>query len=165
MASVAAMDTYSEIDGLMEKAASAIKVKKQDAIVAICEKVISLLTTIGLAMHNVVIKPMNVGVHPDNRYGLGVKADYMQKLAAKIFRSGFRWSACVDAICTEETYDHQVAMFTTKLQKRSALLGRQTTSEIHYGSLACSHLNQWFVAALSSAECEEKEMSVDGRMC
>ena len=111
------MSTYSEIDGLMDKAAAAIKGKKQDAIVAICEKVISLLAIIGLATFNVVIKPMNVGVHPDNRYGLGVKADYMQKLAAKIFRSGFRWSACVDAICTEETDDHRIGMFTTKLQK------------------------------------------------
>ena len=114
------MNTHAEIAGLMENAASVLKGKKQDAIVAICEKAISLLAIIGLATFNVVIKPMNVGVHPDNRYGLGVKADYMQKLAAKIFRSGFRWSACVDAICTEETDDHHIGMFTTKLQKRSA---------------------------------------------
>ena len=91
--------------------------KRVDAIVAICEKVLGLLAVIGLVAYNVVIKPMNVGVHPASRYGLGVKADYMQKLAAKIFRSGFRCSACVDAICTEETYVHQVAMFTTKSQK------------------------------------------------
>ena len=90
-----------KIDTLMKEAKSAMQGKKKGAIVAICEKVISLLAIAGLAVFNVVIKPMNVGVHPDNRYGLGVKAEYMHKLAAKIFRSGFRWSACSDAICQE----------------------------------------------------------------
>ena len=112
------MNTYAEIDCLMEKAASVMKGKKKDAIVAICENLISLLAIIGLVVYNVSIKAMNVGVHFDNRYGLGIKADFMQKRAAKIFRSGFRWSACVDAICTEEYDDHQIGNFTMKLQKR-----------------------------------------------
>ena len=155
---------FAEIDKLMQTVDNVLQGKKKDAIVALCEKVLSLLAIIGLVVYNVTIKAMNVGVHFDNRYGLGVKADYMQKLGTKIFRSGFRWSACVDAICTEETDDHQIGKFTMKLQKRSSLFGRQRTTDVHYGSLACSHLNQWLVAALSSAECDEKEMSIDGRM-
>ena len=126
------MDTHREIDALMEKAASVLKGKKVDAIVALCEKVLSLLAIIGLVVYNVSIKPMNVGVHFDNRYGLGIKADYMQKLAAKIFRSGFRWSACVDAICSEEDDGHRIGLYTMKLQKRSSSMHPAATYPFDY---------------------------------
>ena len=34
---------------------------------------------------------------------------------------------------------------------------------MHYGSLACSHLNQWFVAVETAAESNDKELTIDGR--
>ena len=85
---------------------------------------------------------MSVGVSPDNRYGVGIKVDYLHRLAAKLFRSGFRWSACTDAICMEDNDEQRIAHFTIKLQSQSKQLGQQDKSEIRYGSLACSHPNQ-----------------------
>ena len=157
------MASYAEVDKLMNDVRKVLSGQKKDAIVALCEKVLKLLSIIGLVVYNVQIRPHHVGVHPDNRYGLGVKAELMVKLAIQIFRSGFRWSACGDAICAEEDGGY-IADFTANLQKRSSKLGKQSKSAVHYGSLACSHLNQWLVAALCSAECDEAAMSVDGRM-
>ena len=153
----------AEIDALMQKAAATLQGKSEGAIVAMCERVLDLLVGVGLVMLNVSINPMQVGIHYDNRYGLGVKVDYMHGLAAKIFRSGFRWSACTDAICSEEDDRGSTGNFTTKLQTRTNKLGKQTSRDIHYGSLACSHLNQWLVAVLCAAESDKAEMSVDGR--
>ena len=82
----------------------------------------------------------------------------------KAMRFGFRWSACTDAICIEDDGLKSSSTFTVKLQSRSSKLGRQASNDILYGSLACSQLNKWLVAALCSAECTEKEMSIDGRM-
>ena len=111
------MDTYSQIDELMNNAQHVMQGTKKEAIVALCENVLRLLAAIGLLTHNVLIKPMNVGVHYDNRYGLGIKSGYVAILGGSLFRSGFRWTACTDAICVEEDDDHNIAEFTIKLQK------------------------------------------------
>ena len=148
----------------MAEAESIIRGTDDGAIVALCEKVLKLLAAIGLVLLNVAINPMLVGVHPDSRDGLGIKTDWMHRLAFKIMRFGFRWSACTDAICIEEDGLKSSSTFTVKLQSRSSKLDRQASNDILYGSLACSHLNQWLVAALCSAECTDKEMSIDGRM-
>ena len=156
---------YAEVDALIEKATLTMQGRGDGAIVELCEKILCLLAALGLVLWNVRLKPLSVGVHFDNRDGLGIKADYMVKLAAKIFRSGFRWNACTDAICCEDDDLGRIADFTINLQSRSSSLGQQTRREIQYGSLACSHLNQWLVAGLCSAENDEKSMTVDGRLC
>jgi len=148
--------TDDEVSALMAEAKSLIGGTEDGAIVALCEKVLKLLVAIGLVLLNVAINPMSVGVHFDNRDGLGIKAEWVHELASKIVRFGFRWSACTDAICIEEDDLKSISTFTVKLQSRSSKLGRQASNDILYGSLACSHLNQWLVAALRSAECTEK---------
>ena len=95
-------DRFAEVDGLLHNAEEIIKGQSKGAIVALCEKVLVLLVGLGLAMYNVSIACMQVGVHPHNRYGLGIKTNFMHELCAKIVRSSFRWSACTDAICVEE---------------------------------------------------------------
>ena len=80
---------YAEVDALIEKATLTMQGRGDGAIVELCEKIICLLASLGLVLFNVRLKPMSVGVHFDNRYGLSIKADNMVKLAAKIFRSGF----------------------------------------------------------------------------
>ena len=116
---------FAEIDKLMQTVDNVLQGKKKDAIVALCEQVIKLLHVVGLALFDVTIHALNVGVHFDNRYGLGVKARLMQILGHQIFRSGFRWSACTDAICVEEDDKGNIGRFTLSLQSRSSKLGRQ----------------------------------------
>jgi len=155
---------HDQISDHMKDCKSLLQGEKDGAIVALCEKVLKLLLVIGLAIENVILHPLTVGVHFDNRYGVGIKAEYMHKLAAKIYRSGFRWTACSDAICIEEDDNGGIGKFTRSLQARSSKLGKQNIDDIRYGSVACSHLNQWLVAALCGAECDEDEMAVDCRM-
>ena len=61
----------------------------------------------------------------------------------------------------EDDDQQRIAKFTMELQSQSKQLGNQDKTQIHYGSLACSRLNQWFVAAHSSAMCGDKDTMTD----
>ena len=44
------------------------------------------------------------------------------------------------------------------------MLGEVKLQEIRYGSLSCSHTNQWLVAALAGVKCDFEDISVGGKM-
>ena len=67
-------------------------------------------------------------------------------------------------VCMQRCFEETICNFTVKLRNRSSQLGTQVKESIHYGSLACSHLNQWLVAVLTGATCDDPEMADDGRM-
>ena len=101
------------VDDLMAKARGLMQGKDVDGqIVAVCEDVLAYPGFLGLLIENVVIHPMSVGVHYNNRYGQGIKANFMDGIGSQIFRSGFRWTACSDAICMEEDDDGKIGKFT-----------------------------------------------------
>ena len=139
------------------------KTNDKDGLASSVEMVLGLLLTLGLAYY-ARIPPKRVGVHPSNRYGLGVVASWMHSLGAKIVRMGWSWHACSGAVCIEDDMARSTATYTRALQRSSELFGDSSDTEIGYGSVASGHTNQFLVGALSGVPCEEEGISVDGRM-
>ena len=85
-------------------------------------------------------------------------------LGKEIAGNGWLWSATASAICVEDSADHKIATFTHKLASSTTGLGIVDKSEIKYGSLACSHTNQFMVAVLCGVESEFEILTIDGKM-
>ena len=132
--------------------AEAIDGKEKEGLVSAIDHIFEILISIGLAYY-AYLPPMRVGVHPDNRYGLGIVASWMQTLMAKIVRMGWSDSACDGAVCVEDD-DQSCAKYTINMQQGSELFGRQTMAQISFGSLAGGHSNQGLVAIKTGAKCE-----------
>ena len=143
--------------------AEAIDGKEKEGLVSAIDEIFEILITIGLAYYS-YLSPMRVGVHPDNRYGLGIVASWMQTLMAKIVRMGWSDSACDSAVCVENDDEQSSAKYTMNMQQGSELFGTQTMAQIAFGSLAGGHTNQGLVAIKSGVKCEHDILSCDGRM-
>ena len=103
-----------------------------------------------------------VGVHGRNRNGWGVSPAAVHQLGSEVFAMGWSPSATAHAVCAED-FDGSAATFTKQCQECSdGMLG--TSKEIRYGSLSCSHTNQWLLAVLSGVKCSYENISVKGRM-
>lgn len=138
-------------------------VGKADArLVSVVDEVLASLEKSGLA-YRLRIPPKLVGVHPANRNGYGVSAIEVHALGAEIVKMG--WSPVVTrhAVCVEDT-DSTIANFTSKLQSSTIGLGKVDAGTIKYGSLSCSHTNQFLVAVLCEVETTHASLAVDGRM-
>lgn len=109
------------------------------------------------------IPPCAVGVHPDNRGGYGVSAPEVHRLGATITAAGWSHAATAHAVCVEDTA-RRTAKFMETLVVSSPGLGKVDPSEIRYGSLSCSHTNQFLVAALCKVETDQQSLAVGGRM-
>ena len=132
-------------------------------LVSTVEVVLAKLETHKMA-RRMRLPPTMVGVHPQNRSGYGVSAMEVHALGADICAMGWSPAATTHAVCVEDDAQGSIAAFTTKLSNSSAGLGKVPAAEIKYGSLACSHTNQFLVAALCGAESEQESISVDGRI-
>ena len=97
------------------------------AIVSIVDKVVSLMLAIGLAMY-IVLPPAAVGVHPKNRYGLGLIVNNVHKLGASFKKMGFSMSACSAAVCVEDSEDGAIAKFTTRVARLFPLTWKISTA-------------------------------------
>ena len=109
------------------------------------------------------LPPCCVGVHPDNRGGYGVSAPEVHRLGATITAVGWSHDATAHAVAVEDK-DRRTAIFMQNLVVSSPGLGKVDPSEIRYGSLSCSHTNQFLVAALCQVETEQQSLAVGGRM-
>ena len=143
--------------------AEAIDGKEKDGLASTIEQIFEILIDIGLAYY-AYLPPMRVGVHPDNRYGLGIVASWMQTLMAKIVRMGWSDDACAGAVCVEDDDDQSCAKYTINMQQGSELFGTQTMAQIAFGSLAGGHTNQGLVGIKCGVKCEHDILSCDGRM-
>ena len=68
-------DPMAKVDNLVLEATQCVRGKEQGQVVALCEEIIDSLVLVGWALKNVELPPLSVGVHPDNRYGVGIKVD------------------------------------------------------------------------------------------
>jgi hypothetical protein len=109
------------------------------------------------------IPPCAAGVHPDNRGGYGVSAPEVHRLGATITAAGWSHAATAHAVCVEDTA-RRTARFMENLVVSSPGLGKVDPCEIRYGSLSCSHTNQFLVAAMCKVETDQQSLAVGGRM-
>ena len=138
-------------------------VEKGDArLVSVVDEVLMQLEQKKLAWR-AHLPPRCVGVHPENRGGYGVSAPEVHRLGAKITAVGWSHDATSHAVAVEDK-DRRTAIFMQNLIMGSPGLGKVNPCEIRYGSLGCSHTNQFLVAALCQVETEEQSLAVGGRM-
>ena len=143
--------------------AMAIDGQEKEGLVSAVEQIFEILLKLELAYYT-TLSPMRVGVHPDNRYGLGIVATWMHLLMSKIVRMGWSDDACAGAVCVEDDDDQSCAKYTMNMQQGSEMFGTQTMAQIAFGSLAGGHTNQGLVAIKSAVKCEHDILSCDGRM-
>lgn len=136
--------------------------KEDSRLVSVVEEVLQLLEADKMAWR-VRIPPLLVGVHPENRNGYGVSAPEVHRLGSDVVSMGWSPAATYHAVCVEDS-DGKVGSFTEKLAKASPGLGSVSASQIKYGSLSCSHTNQFLVALHCEVESEHTNLTVDGRM-
>jgi hypothetical protein len=75
---------------------------------------------------------------------------------------GFSLQACKDAVCMED--DGRCRIFTARLSSCSPRLSVPAEGQIKYGSLACSHTNQFLCCLLDEVESDESTIAEQGRM-
>ena len=119
----------ADLRRIRELIASALAIdgQEKEGLVSAVEEIFEILIKLELAYY-AILPPMRVGIHPDNRYGLGIVASWMHTLMAKIIRMGWSDLACSGAVCIEDD-DHSCAKFT---------LGVQQGSEMFWHTNICS---------------------------
>ena len=110
------------------------------------------------------LPPRQVGVHPSNRGGYAVSAIEVHALGADIVYMGWRPEETAHAVCVEDDACLSIARFSYELSCSDIGLGKVPQEEIKYGSLACSHTNQFLVAVICGVETDDEELAVDGRL-
>ena len=110
------------------------------------------------------IPPRRVGTDVDNRGGFGVSAIEVHALGAEIVEMGWSWAACEHATAFQDSFATPIALFSVQQQKANPGLGEVDVKEIQFGSLACSHTNQFLIAVIGAVSTEYDCLSVDGRM-
>ena len=131
-------------------------------IVSIIEKIFQLLIDRKLAWRG-RLPPRVVGVHPANRSQWGVHPAEVHALGLKMWIMGFLLSATAHAVCIEDR-KAVIAKFSGDMAATSNGKLGCTAAEVKFGSLACSHTNQWLVAILCACLCEYEELTVDGKL-
>ena len=151
-------DGVDALDGLIEEALSSA-----DGLVGMVDVILEKLIAIGMAVW-LYLKPRQVGIHPSNRYGLGIKAYEVHRLGAKIVRNKFSFAATAGSVCIEDK-NGTIAQYTQEFQRSSNLFGKSPPESIIAGSVSSGHTNQFLVACLERVETKEKTLSdIDGRI-
>jgi hypothetical protein len=125
------------------------------------EWVLTVLEREGLA-YRVRLSPKVVGVHPKNRGGWGVSPSGSQALGDKITAMGFVVKETWHAVCIEDDTNGTIMYFTQSMFSLADGLLGQTAVDVKYGSVSCSHTNQWLNAVLAGARSEFENMTVGG---
>lgn len=139
-------------------------IDKSDArLLSIVDDVLKRLVEIGQARY-MRIPPKLVGVHPANRSGFGVSAIEVHALGSEIVRRGWLPDATTSAVCMQDDDSKTIAKHSYRLSTTTPGLGVVDQSEIAYGSLACTHTNQFLVAVECEVESEYESLTIEGRM-
>ena len=131
-------------------------------LVSIVDEALERLVKDSLAWR-VRLPPKLVGVHPKNRGGWGVSGGNVHKLGSKVVEIGWSPSATEHAVCVED-FDNTCAAFTEKLVKESDGLLAANEADVQFGSLSCSHTNQFLVCANAGVKTEFENIAVNGYM-
>jgi hypothetical protein len=107
------------------------------------------------------VVPTLVGVHKNNRDGLGVSGVDTMRLLSNIYDLGFSESE-VHAIAVEA--DDQDRQFNERLMTSCSLPPYNNIASIKYVSLSASHTNQALRCAISGAKHEDARLCIDGKL-
>ena len=115
------------------------------------EQITKVLLQHGLA-YKQKIQPWHVGIHPQNRDGLGVSSNEVHSLISDILQVGFSWEEASRSICVEvDPSDQKMKEFNTKLSQQAG--GKLAfLDNIRFASVAGSHLNAGLNCWLQSLE-------------
>ena len=90
---------------------------------------------------------------------------HCHQLGADLASLGFLWEECQHAVCVEDDDTKTIANFTANFVAASKpYLAQVESNVIKYGSLACSHTNQFLCAALAGVPCNEPALTEGQRM-
>ena len=132
-------------------------------IVSTVNTIIDILMAQQLA-YTMHIPPPKVGIHPCNRDGYGVSATEVHALGGEIVSMGWSWQACSHAVCLEDDQAGTIAAFSKRIKNQSEGLADTTGGEVSFGSLSCSHTNQFLCCVLAEVESEVENLCIDNRM-
>jgi len=131
-------------------------------IATVIDTVLQTLEREGLAWR-VRIPPKHVGIHPQNRGGWGVTPAGVHALGSKIVAMGFLPSETSHAVCIEDACGESRDFSQALCDTSDGLLGC-SRAEVKYGSVSCSHVNQFLVALTAGVRTDYEELAVDGKM-
>ncbi|CAK0855463.1 unnamed protein product, partial [Prorocentrum cordatum] len=130
---------------------------------AAADQMIQLLLDKQLA-YRLKAEPDEVGVHPDNRYGVGVEWYEVHTLAGIIIRGGWSWSEVKDPIAIEIAQgaagDEQLR-FNEGLAASSEGYLAKVPAVVKILSIACSHTNQVLRCIKHKTKSHEMEFTND----
>ena len=132
-------------------------------VVSAVESIIDHLLRDNLA-YKMRVPPAMVGIHPCNRDGYGVSEAEVHELGSMIVAMGWSWPACQHATAMEEDDEGNVAKFSMKLKNSAMGLADTVAGEIKFGSLACSHTNQFLHAVIAGVPSTIDSLCTDDRM-
>lgn len=108
-----------------------------------------------------------IGVHHQNRDGMGVDVGHVQSLASSIHGLGYVPSTS-NNVAVEIPVGHEgakIRKFNADLQNQSGeRLGMGDTATLRYASVQGSHTNQVFRAFMYSAKHSDESLTIDGRL-
>ena len=137
--------------------------QKGGKVVSAVDRILQMLQEDNLA-YRVSLPPALVGIHPANRDGYGVSATEVHELGFEIVDMGWSWLACSHAVCIEADTNGDIAKYSAELKNNSEGLAKCDMQEIRYGSLSCSHTNQFLCCVLAGVPSDIEDLCHDGRM-
>ena len=132
-------------------------------IIAVVDEIMRLLEEDG-HVYKMRIPPRNVGIHFANRDGFGCSGVECQALGSEIFDVGFSFLMTAGATCQEDDDSKTIAHKSFEISAASPGLAKIPVSEIKFGAVACTHTNQFLVAALCAVECDIESISEFGKI-
>ena len=114
-------------------------------IVSVVDDIVDHLTDLGF-VYRMRVLPAMMGVHPQNRDGLGINEADCHKLGADICALGWSSNACRDAIAIEDSPSGHIETFTAKICNGTNRLAHVQPGTIKFGSLSCGHTSQFLRA-------------------
>lgn len=137
--------------------------RESNQILSVIDTVLKHLLENNLA-YRAQIPPSLVGVSPKNRDGYGLSPIRVHSVGTKIAKLGFSWDACNHAVCIEDDRKSEIANYSAEISRKNPGLGPLLKSNIKYGSLSCSHTNNFLVAANAGVASNNTLLAIDNRL-
>jgi hypothetical protein len=135
-------------------------------IKTVADSICTLLLSRGLA-YKEKVRAALVGVHPENRFGMGVEPLDVHELLKSIVLQGWSWLEVVGARAFEvapsdgDTFD-----FNDRLAKSSeGLLAKVEQHELRITSVTCGHTNAGLRCVLGGSKSYIDDITTDGSIC
>jgi hypothetical protein len=131
-------------------------------VVSVCKQVLSLLREHGVS-YEARLSPNLVGVHPENRDGVGVLPSQVHKLLSDIVDLGF-CEDVITAVCAESTPAQQKFNVDLMQGSHGSLPSFACDEMVKYCSLGASHTNQCLRLVLGQVAHADDRLTINGKL-